>query len=412
MDAEILTIGDELLSGHTTNTNAVFIARQLTAVGINVKYQSSIGDSLDEIEKGIRLALSRTSLVITTGGLGPTDDDITKKGIVKVFRRNLIFHEDVLEELKDRFVKRGMVMPAIVQNQALLPQGASFFPNKNGSAVGICITEKGKIFIALPGVPKEMIQILTDEVLPYLRGLKTNLSTFVTTLHTVNISEATIAELIKPNLKIPQGTKLAYLPGYDGVDLRIISRANSPDEAEQKVNRLVTHINSVCSKYIYGQDDENLEGVIGQLLIDNDKTLAVAESCTGGELGKVLTSAPGASKYFIGGVISYSNDIKMDLLKVPEEILKEHGAVSEECAIAMAEGARKLLNSSYAISITGIAGPDGATEEKSVGTTYIGLSSAHNKFAKKFIFGTDRDVNRTRASYTALELLRREILDL
>ena len=412
MDAEIVTIGDEIITGHITDTNSTYMARQLTAIGVNVRYKTSVGDSLVDMEEAFRLALKRSSLVIATGGLGPTDDDITKRAIVKVFKRNLIFHEEVLEEIKARYTRRGIQMPGINQNQALLPQGAKFFPNKHGSAVGICIAEQGRIFIALPGVPREMQQILTDEVIPYVKSLKINRHTHAVNLHTTGIIEAKLAELIAPGLKLEAGVKLAYLPSYSGVHLRIIVISDNAQEAEEKARKLVAHLESVCGKYIYGRHDDTLEGVVGQLLIDNDQTVSVAESCTGGQLGMLVTTVPGSSSYFLGGVIAYSNDVKIDKLKVPANIIKTHGAVSEECAIAMAQGCRKMFESSYALSITGIAGPDGGTEDKPVGTVFIGLASAHATRAKKFVFGSDREVNRTRAVFAAIEMLRREILDI
>ena len=206
--------------------------------------------------------------------------------------------------------------------------------------------------------------------------------------------------------------KLAYLPSYSGVHLRVIVVTDDEQEAETKARNLVAYLESTCGKYIYGRDDDTLEAVVGQLLIDNDKSLSVAESCTGGQLGMLITSVSGSSSYFLGGLVAYSNDVKIGKLNVPADIIENQGAVSEECAIAMARGCRKLFDSSYALSVTGIAGPDGGTDEKPVGTVYMGLASAHAAYAKKFNFGSDREVNRTRASFAAIELLRREILDI
>lgn len=412
MNVEIITIGYEILSGHTVDTNAAFIGSKLTENGLDVKYVTSVGDNLDDLELVIKQALNRANIVITTGGLGPTDDDITKKGIVKVFKRNLIFNDDILKEIKERYARRNLEMPAITQNQALLPQGGKFFTNKNGTAVGICIAEKGKIFISLPGVPDEMKQILTDEVIPYLQSLKTGGFTKITTLHTTGVTESKIAEMIKPDMKIPLGVRLAYLPSYSGVDLRIHAVANSNDEAEQKRNSLKKHLETTCGKFIYGEDDDKLETIVAQLLIDNDITISVAESCTGGQLGMLMTSVSGSSQYFLGGIVSYDNNVKINILGVDKEIIEKYGAVSEECAKAMAESCRKKFDTSYALSVTGVAGPDGGSDDKPVGTTYLGLSSIHNTYARKFIFGKDRSINRTRASYSALELLRREILDI
>ena len=412
MNAEIITIGDEIITGHTIDTNAAFIAKALGTIGVEVTYRSSVGDSIEHMEEAFRLALKRAKVVITTGGLGPTDDDITKKAIVKVFRRNLIFHEEVLQDLQERFARRGIELPAINQNQALLPQGATFLPNKTGSAVGICLAEKGRVFIALPGVPFEMEQITTDEVIPYLQNIVTGKGTSVKLLRTTGIMESKLAEMLAVDLRAEPGVRLAYLPSARGVDLRILASGENNEEATHKSNKLVRHIESKAGRYIYGQDNDSLESVIGQLLIDNDHTLAVAESCTGGELGKTITSVSGASKYFIGGLITYADSAKIDLLDVSESLLEEHGAVSEECAKAMADGCRKRFDSDYALAITGIAGPEGGSEEKPVGTTYIGLSSRHDTYAIRFNLGTLRDINRTRAVYNALEMLRRYILDI
>lgn len=412
MDVELITIGDEIITGHTVDTNSAFIAQQLTGIGLNLKYKTSVGDALEMMEEAFLLALKRAQLIITTGGLGPTDDDATKKAIVKVFKRNLIFHEDILEDLKARFKKRGIDMPAINQNQALLPQGARFFPNKTGSAVGICITESGKIFISLPGVPAEMKQILTDEVIPYLKGLKTGQSLKVVKLRTIGIFESRLAEMITPELNLESGVRLAYLPAYSGVDLRVIAAAETETEAAEKAAKLVRYLEAKIGRYIFGRDDETLEGTVGQLLIDNDKTLAVAESCTGGQLGMTLTSVSGSSKYFLGGLIAYDNEIKIKQLGVDSEILAQQGAVSEPCAAAMALGCRKLFNADYALAITGIAGPEGGTDEKPVGLVYIGLASAHTNIARKHLLGTQREIVRTRAVYAAMEMLRQEILDI
>lgn len=412
MEVEIITIGDEIITGHTIDSNAAFIASRLMDIGLAVKFKTSVGDSMEGMEEAFRLALKRTQIVITTGGLGPTDDDLTKRAIVKVFKRNLVFHEDVLEDIKQRYARRGVEMPAINQNQALLPQGARFFPNKHGSAVGICIAEEGRIFISLPGVPSEMRQIITDEVLPYLKALKTGKPLKVIKLRTFGAIESHLAELIAPNLKLEPGVRLAYLPSPRGVDLRVIAQADDEAQAVDKAQNLTRYLESTCGKYIYGRDDDTLEGAVGQLLLDNDKTLAVAESCTAGELGMTITAVPGASQYFLGGILAYANEAKTELLEVSESLLAEHGAVSEQCAMAMATGCRKRLHADYALAITGIAGPDGGTPEKPVGLVWVGLASPHGAYARSFRFGTNREYNRSRAVFAALDLLRREILDL
>ena len=412
MDAEIITIGDELITGHTVDTDGAMIAAKLTEIGMEVKYRSSVGDSVESMEEAFRLALRRSRVIIITGGLGPTEDDLTKKAIVKVFRRNLIFHEDILEELKRRFTERGLDMPAINQNQALLPQGAKLFPNKIGSAHGICIADEGRVFIALPGVPSEAEQLMTDEVVPYLRGLQTDRATRVIKLRTTGIFESKLSERIAPAIKLEPGVHLAYLPSYGGVDLRIIAAAKTAAEAVDKATRLASQLEKVCGKYVFGRDDDTLEGVVGQLLVDNDKSLAVAESCTAGQLGMLITSVSGSSRYFKGGLIAYDNEVKIKELGVLADVIEQEGAVSEACAVAMAQGCRKRFGVDYALSVTGIAGPTGGTADKPVGTTFIGLASAHSQKARRFHFGRTRLINRARATYAALEMLRREILDI
>ncbi len=412
MDIEIITIGDEILTGFNIDTNSAFISERLTSAGFNVRYISSVGDSLDAMEEAFKLALSRAKIIITTGGLGPTDDDMTKRAVVKVFKRNLVFHDDILEDLKQRFAARGLEMPAINQNQALLPQGASFFPNKGGSALGICIAESGRVFISLPGVPFEMRQMIDDEVLPYLKGLNKGKPIKVVAIRTTGVMESKLAEIIKADLHLGQGVKLAYLPSPKGVTLRVLATGEDQDQADERAQKLVNYLEKVAGKHIYGREEDTLEGVVGRLLKDNDKTISVAESCTGGQLGMTLTSVSGSSAYFVGGVLAYSNEVKVNQLDVPAETIEQHGAVSEETALAMATGCRNRLGTDYALSITGIAGPEGGTPEKPVGLTYIGLASAHNTFAREFNLGNDRDINRQRAVFAALEILRREILDI
>lgn len=412
MKVEIITIGDELLTGHTIDTNAALIAEQLTSIGYDVAHITTVGDTVGDLEDVFRFALRRAQIVVTTGGLGPTHDDVTKKALVKVFKRNLIFHEEILDELKSRFKRRGLTMPAMSHSQALLPQGAKLFPNKTGSAVGICIAEEGTLMISLPGVPFEMEQILKDEVIPFLNQRRTGGGLAVTKLRTTGITESALAELVFPVVKVGSGVRLAYLPFLGGVDLRIIVREENDTEASGRAKEIRSQLESVCGKYVYGYDGDTLESIIGQLLIDNDKNLSTAESCTAGQLSALITDSPGSSAYFIGGLTAYDNEVKINQLGVSGEIIETNGAVSEECALAMALGCRKLFDTDFALSITGVAGPEGGTEDKPVGITYIGLASSHAQYVRLFRFGTNRAVNRTRATYAALEMLRREILDI
>ncbi len=410
--AEIITIGDELLLGETTDTNAGYIARKLSGIGLSVQFKSTVGDSLERIEETIRHSLKRAQVVITTGGLGPTDDDLTKKVLVKFFKRQLVLNEQLLEEIRERYHRRGIEMPAINEEQALLPNNSTIFKNDIGSAAGIGIIENDYYFISLPGVPTEMRHVLDNEVIPFLAKQNFGQDIKITTLRLNGIVESSLAEAISADLELEPGVKLAYLPSESGVDLRIVATADSKDKAESKAQKLVKQIEKKVGKFVYGYDSDSLQSVTGQLLSDNDKLLAVAESCTGGKLGEIITSVPGSSGYFAGGIIAYSNEVKISELGVNKTTLNKYGAVSAETAIEMALGARKRFSADFALSITGVAGPGGGSDDKPVGLTFIGIATAQKSYAKEFNFGRDRETNRARASYAALELLRKDILDL
>lgn len=412
MDVEILTIGDELLLGQTLDTNSAYIGRKISEIGLLPKYKSSVGDDVEEIEKAIKLATQRAGLVIATGGLGPTADDNTKKALAKIFRRNLVLDDRLLEDIRARYRKRGIEMPSINENQALIPSDSQIFKNALGSAVGIGIIEPQFIFIALPGVPTEMKYMLDQEIIPFLATKKMGVPVRIITIKTTGIFESQLAEIIVPKLNLGQEVKLAYLPGFSGVDLRVVATGADQAAADENAQKVVDYISNKIGKYIYGQNDDTLPSVIGLLLKKNSQSLAVAESCTGGQLGELITAVSGSSEYFQGGIIAYANDVKKSLLGVNQDTLADHGAVSAQCAVEMASGCRNRFDCDYALSITGIAGPDGGTPEKPVGTTYIGLSSRQNSFAKQFNLGAEREMIRSRACYVALEMLRREILNI
>jgi nicotinamide-nucleotide amidase len=399
MKAEIITIGDEILLGQTIDTNSAFIAKKLSQLGIDVTYKTSVGDDIQTISEALTNGLSRADLVITTGGLGPTNDDITKKAIVKVFKRNLVFQEEILKKVEQSFKKRGMEMPKINQNQALLPQGSQALLNQFGSAPGIFIQEKDKIFFALPGVPLEMRSMIENDILPLLEKVS-EVKVFQKKLRTTGMPESVIYETIEPIINSRPEVKVAFLPGFLGVDIRLNS------ESKEKLEGMENNIKEVLGNSIYGEDDISLEEVLGKLLKDKGKTISVAESCTGGLIGKRFTNVSGSSEYFERGVVSYSNQAKMEILRVPQDMIEKHGAVSEQVAILMAEGIRRISKTDYGLSATGIAGPTGGTEEKPVGLVWIGFAHENDSFARKFLFGEDRDTNRERAAQAALNLVR------
>ncbi len=373
-----------------------------------------MGDDVDQITEAIARAMQRAELVLTTGGLGPTSDDLTKKAICKYFKRPLIFYDDILRNIENRFKARGIVMPAINQNQALLPQGATFIPNTRGSAVGIVLEEGGHLFISMPGVPDEMEAMLTGWITDTIRQRSGGFVTLHRKLRATGIFESAlyekIADLVETKIGAESKFTVAFLPSPRGVDVRLTVTTRNQKEGQRAINELESKIYERIGKYIFGYDNQTLPEIVGELLRQRKLTLAVAESCTGGLLGKLITDIPGSSDYFSGGVIAYSNDLKIKLLSVPPEIISKHGAVSEQCARFMADGARINLGSDIALSITGIAGPDGGTSEKPVGLIYIGLSSADKVAVREERFGTERERNRERSATIALEMVRRYLI--
>ncbi len=377
-------------------------------------WRVTVGDDVEQIMEAIARAMQRADIVITTGGLGPTSDDLTKKAITKYFKRPLIFHEDVLKDIEDRFKARGIAMPAINQNQALLPQGATFIPNTRGSAVGIVIEEDQHLFVSLPGVSHEMQPMVEGWIADTIRRRSGGFITLHRRIHTAGIFESAlfekVSDLVESRHVGDSKLTVAFLPSPRGVDLRLTVTTRNHNEGRRLIDELESKINERIGNYIYGHDSDTLPDVVGKLLRSKRMTLAVAESCTGGFLGKVITDIPGSSDYFLGGIIAYSNEIKITHLSVPPDILSKHGAVSEQCARYMAEGARKSFDADMAVSISGIAGPTGATPEKPLGLTFIGLSTAEKVVVKEQRFAGDRERNRERCTTIALDMVRRYLL--
>ena len=368
---------------------------------------------MELITEAIARAMQRADIVLATGGLGPTNDDLTKKAICKYFKRPLVFYDNILKTVENRFKERGLTMPAINQNQALLPQGADFIENTIGSAVGIVLKEGNHIFVSMPGVPDEMKAMVSGWVVDTIRKNSGGLVTIHRKLRTTGIFESAlyerIADLVEPkNLGGPdEKLAVAFLPSWRGVDIRLSAVTRNQKVGHEQVMELENKITERIGKYIFGFGDETLQEAVGEMLRNRNMKLAVAESCTGGLLGKLLTDISGSSEYFIGGIISYSNDVKIKQLGVPEEIIAKHGAVSEPCARAMAEGVRLKLAADIGISITGIAGPNGGTPEKPVGLVYVGLAASDKVKVIEQKFGHLRERNRERAATTALDLVRR-----
>lgn len=406
MRAEIVTIGDELLYGQIEDSNSTFMAERLSASGMEVVFITTVGDDINRIAEAFDIARSRADVIIASGGLGPTTDDLTKKAIVKAFKRNLVFHEEILKQIEDSFQKRGMPMPGINQNQALIPQGAKALSNLWGVAPGIFLEDEKSIFFALPGVPIEMKWMLENEVLPILKSKMPEHFILHRKLRTTGISESALYEKIEKLIDPKGDIKIAFLPTCLGVNIRLTMESVDKEQSQLKIDHFEEKIREVLGTYIYGVDDQTLEEVVGKLLLEKKKTIAVAESCTGGLIGAKFTNISGSSLYFERGVATYSNEAKIELLGIPKEIIGKYGAVSEQVAILMAEGVRKLAKTDYGLSATGIAGPTGGTPEKPVGLVFIGFAHENDSFAQKFMFGQDRNSNRERAAQAALNLVR------
>lgn len=412
MRAELITIGDELLFGQTIDTNAAFIGEKLAEAGVELAFHTTVGDQADDLIGAIGLAMNRVDFVLTTGGLGPTHDDITKKVLCKFFKRQLVFHEDILKSLEKRYMDLGITMPPINQNQALLPQGAKLIENKVGSALGMMFEERGKILVSVPGVPAEMEAMVTDSIIPMLRQKSGGQIIIHRKIRTIGIMESAIFEKVKDIIDDKPFIKVAFLPSYKGVDIRLTASTDDRARAESTITELTEKYKNRIGKYIFGYDNDELPAIIGFLLNEKRLTLAVAESCTGGLLGKTITDISGSSSYFKGGVISYANEIKIDLLNVPPMAIEAHGAVSSETAKFMAEGVRERCGADIGVAITGVAGPSGGTPEKPVGLVYIGLASEKGTITNEFRFKSNRAATRLRSVYYALDMIRKHLLEI
>jgi nicotinamide-nucleotide amidase len=420
LQVELITIGDELLLGFTIDTNAAHIARTLAASGVEIVRRTTVGDEAAQIAPAVREALDRTGAVITTGGLGPTSDDLTKPAIAKIFGREMKFDESIATKLEERWRARfpNSRFPATNRTQAEIPEGARVLTNRHGTAPGIWLEDdKGRWVAMMPGVPREMRGMLAEELLPAIKarskGSGDESVVLSGTLRTTGIAESAIAELLGPNFLGGPDTELgslplAYLPGVAGVDLRVTAKGLPRARAEQLVAEAMMKLRSRVSAYSYGEDDADLAAVVLEKCRASGFSLAVAESCTGGMLGERLTSIPGSSEVFLGGVIAYHNDVKLNLLGVRAEDIERYGAVSEEVALQMASGVREKLGADVGVSVTGIAGPGGGTPEKPVGLIWIAVHASELK-ARRFHVGGDRAEIRQRAAQAALEMVRRAL---
>lgn len=412
MKAVIVSIGDEILTGLIPNNNAAFIAEKLTGIGINVERIITVGDNESEIIRCFHENFKQSALLIATGGLGPTHDDITRSAICKFFGVKLIQNNEVRKSVEHFLKERNRNWSEAAENQTYIPENATAILNRYGTAVGELFLKNEKILIVLPGVPYEMESMMIDFVIPYLIKLPGRKAILLRTFMTTGIPESELANKLKNILPKFSQIKFAYLPSPLGVRLRLIASDANSEKSEQQINEAEKLIRSVAEKYIYAVDDESLEEVIGRLLTEKNLKIAVAESCTGGLISHRLTNIPGSSLYFERAVIAYSNKTKTDILNVPEELIISHGAVSSEVAEAMAIGVKQLAGTDIGLSTTGIAGPRGGYDEKPVGLVWIGYADDKSVFSRKYLFGEGRIRVKERASQAALDLIRRKILNI
>ncbi len=409
--AEILTIGTEILLGDLVDTNSAYLGGRLAALGVSIYRHTTVGDNAERITAGLQEAASRADLVITTGGLGPTSDDLTNQCLGVAAGREMVEYPEARRHVDEMFRRFGREPTPSNYKQALFPQGSKLIPNPVGTAMGAMLDLDGALVATFPGVPGEMRRMFEDTLEPLIRE-RSEGAIISRTLWFTGLGESALAEQVQDLLDASDPT-VAPLAGQGKVRLRITTRANTPEEAEKKITPVADDILSRLGDYYFGEDDETLENALGKLLTARGATLALAESCTGGLLAKRLTDGAGASAYFVEGLVTYSNESKEHLLGVPNDLLVEHGAVSEPVAEAMAEGVRKVAGTDYGLSVTGVAGPDGGSEEKPVGLVFVGISNEEGTEVERLDLSAwrrSREAIRERSANRAFDLLRHRIL--
>ena len=410
LTAEIIAIGSELLTPAKSDTNSLWLTQRLNDIGVEVMLKTVVGDDEDRLEEAIRDAVKRSDIVITTGGLGPTEDDVTRQAAAKAIGRGLEYHVELEIELRERFLRWGREMPDINKRQAYVIEGAEILPNPNGSASGMYVETEGARVAIFPGPPREMRPMFEEFVLERFRAATGDVVVCRRVLKVSGMGESALDEAIAPIYVTYPTVLTSILFNKSEVEVHLSAKSTDAAKANITLTELVEKIVGKLGVAVFSVQDETMEEVVGKLLAAREKTLSVAESCTGGLIGARLTDVPGSSKYFIEGVVAYSNDAKTRSLGVPDATLAEFGAVSEETASAMAIGMRDRAKTDYAVSVTGIAGPDGGTSEKPVGTVFIGYSDASTTKTLKLVLPGDRELIRWRSSQAALDYLRRQLL--
>jgi nicotinamide-nucleotide amidase len=412
MKAQIITIGDELLIGQTIDTNSAWIGAELSKAGFDVVRKVTVHDRRPDILKVLTEVEGESDVIIITGGLGPTSDDITKPALCEFFNTRLVINNEVLAMVENMMLRRNFPMNENNRRQAEVPESCRVLTNAAGTAPGMWFEKERTIFISLPGVPSEMKYIMNQHVMPALKKRFTSQFIIHRNIMTYGAPEAKLAEMLESfEAGLPENIKLAYLPSSGIIKLRLTGTGADQGKIEESVKERVKRLYSIIPELIYGENEESLEMVIGKLLRDKKKTLCTAESCTGGNIAHMITSVPGSSDYFKGSVIAYANSIKTELLGIDEKLIEKYGAVSEPVVISMAEGARRLLKADFAVATSGIAGPDGGTIEKPVGMLWTAVASESGTIAEKHTLGTDRIINITRFTTVALNMLRKQIIN-
>lgn len=407
MLARIITIGDEILIGQITDTNSAWIAARLNDAGIRMERMESIADDADEIKRALDESLAKTDIVLITGGLGPTKDDITKITLAEYFGCGMREDEGTLRMVEKMLTSRGIDFNGLNRSQAMVPECCTVLPNPNGTAPGMWFEHDGKVVVSMPGVPFEMKPLLADEVLPRLKKRFNPGKIRHKTMLTFGLAESMLAERISSwENALPEGLKLAYLPNPSGIRLRLSAYDLNGEDTGRLIDENFDRLKEIIPEYILGYEGASVQESLAQILKERGQTLSVAESCTGGNIAHLITSMAGSSEYFLGGVVAYTYGLKEKVLGTDRAYLDKYGAVNATVAEQMAVGVRRLTGSDYAVSTTGVAGPGQGGESEPVGTVYIGIAHPEGVFSRKVTFGSLRDQNIERSSATALNILR------
>ncbi|MCU0353884.1 MAG: competence/damage-inducible protein A [Cytophagales bacterium] len=408
--AEVITIGDEILYGQITDTNTQWISAELSKIGVKTIRKSSVGDNEAQILQILREAETRADVILLTGGLGPTKDDITKKTLAQHFGTGMVLNDDALANVTEIFTRRGFPLTEINRQQAMVPSNCTCLVNKVGTAPGMWFEQSGKVYASMPGVPHEMKWLMETYVLDKIRAFFNTPFIYHKIIRTVGIGESFLAQKIESwEDALPPHIRLAYLPSMGQVKLRLTATGADADGVVAETQQQVDELLKLAHEYVYGYDDDELEAVAGRMLRERSLKLAVAESCTGGYLAHMITKVPGSSDYFTGGVVAYSNDLKVNELGVLPETLAQHGAVSEETVRQMAENVRLRLGADIGLATSGVAGPGGGSDEKPVGTVWIAYADGTKTVAKKLQLFRDRVLNIQMSSLYTLNLMRTEL---